>query len=690
MRPGPICHSCVKRGPLGPLAALILGLSLAGCDAQQRPPQPADQAAMEAGRDGTVPRPATRKVGAAANDPQPRAPRSSSGDGQGRCGPCSDCPNPLVELKDIRLGGSLPEISNYGGWYEAGQGYADVFSRYLRGMDYLCWRDEHPCADVQYYVDVGDEYVGSQPMRMGPRGKPKYEVRSEILIVQDTQGSKVPIRHIVEKQTRLKEPVTSQGGNLQWHTVETISDKVELVPLLGSISVEHQLVALKNNQVYDKGNSVIDWVASPPPDEGPDVLEPGQSKVTHSYFCAWKESISDGGQVCTSHDGLVIGDFAPGDLASVRVAFTKGDIGITIRKTETPSTAVIQVDDRSAYSPHLKLSVTDIRNQFDEPLPDNVRIAIQAEKGRIASGEKWVGGWSVFTTRQGAIREQVLYEPPDCDEGSIDTLWIAAVCDYHDGPASVSRSRIQQKVANPHCFDLTVHMRATCSMHAEYHDEDSIGTSDRHATGYGQAVTDMALKHAYNRDDWGQEGSWDEVYEGTIVHWSYSYSVRGLEVNTVPGIGTNVHHRYEQAINSRLDHDQVKLHLYIDKDGKVKYVSWNKVLINYTRKCWATGAGSDGDHYEFEEGPYETQFGLPPWALTNRCYGRPERSLIPTFGDGVRHFGGETRQVRRGGEDDHIGLWDMDWCVPDYRENAEYRATYRWEITRRPKQAQGP
>jgi hypothetical protein len=64
-----------------------------------------------------------------------------------------------------------------------------------------------------------------------------------------------------------------------------------------------------------------------------------------------------------------------------------------------------------------------------------------------------LNGWRIFNTQKGRVVEPVLYEPPSCAEAETDTLEIAGVCDFHDGPPSVGKTRIKKEIPNSQCYD---------------------------------------------------------------------------------------------------------------------------------------------------------------------------------------------------------------------------------------------
>ena len=186
----------------------------------------------------------------------------------------------------------------------------------------------------------------------------------------------------------------------------------------------------------------MDWVSDPPEDE--------------AYFSAEGETMTVDGQTYKgSEGGLICGNFSTGTIAGAPIIFDKGDIGITIRKKETPSSCSVDVDDISKFPPHYKLNITDIKNQFNETMPNNVKIALKAELGKILSGEER-NGWRIFNTINGQIPDEILYQPPSCAEAKVDILKVAGLCDYHDGTPSVGKPRFDLKITNSRCYDAVV------------------------------------------------------------------------------------------------------------------------------------------------------------------------------------------------------------------------------------------
>ncbi len=351
---------------------------------------------------------------------------------------CEECQNPIVELKNMEIGdvaSAADEIAKmseefYGWEVLLGRNGISAFDVLQRGFGFLSEiKKKNPCADTYYIF----ENLVDQPKRIGAKeGQAKFEIRTTLnLIKKASKGDKA----------------------LVWHVVDEISTELELIPKKGTIEIINELVALKNDDVYDNGNLQIDWVADPPEDEG--------------YFNAAGETLTIDGQTYKGSNGLFTGSFSTGDIAGAPIIFDKGDIGITIRKKETPSDCSVDVDDISKFPPHYKLKVSDIKNQFNETMPNNVKIALKAELGKIISGEER-NGWRIFNTVNGQISDEILYSPPSCAEAKVDILKVAGICDYHDGTPSVGKPRFDQKITNSRCYDAVVTMTSTYTNKKRY------------------------------------------------------------------------------------------------------------------------------------------------------------------------------------------------------------------------------
>jgi len=322
---------------------------------------------------------------------------------------CGECPNPLAQIMDCKYEGDIPDFKEWGGWYEAAEGFGDTHSQYQRAMDiFLEFIKNNPCIDVYYLIE---KPMGTY-QAFTKRGVAKYIIRSTAMIVNAKEGDT---------------------------TVVKSNSDLKLVPLVGQISVTHELVALKNGEVYDKGKILIDWVSDPESDQ-------------ENYFFAGDNSLTVDGITYFANDGLLIGTFPPAALATTSIKLENGDPGITIRKMETPSSCSLNVDTDSPFL--YKLKITNIKNLMDKPLPNNVRLALKTDLGTIEGVEE-LEGWKVFTTSEGEIPDFIDYKPPECIAAKIksDTLRIAAVCEWHDGKPSIAKKYITQSIPPPDCGD---------------------------------------------------------------------------------------------------------------------------------------------------------------------------------------------------------------------------------------------
>jgi len=331
---------------------------------------------------------------------------------------CGECPNPLVELKNLQPGEISEDVldmladmaKEYGGFGSE----VHVFDVLGRGFEFLEFKKRNPCADM-YYIEK--RYVGDgsfEDIRHGvPEGNAKYIIRSTVDISKAEAGEQAPVRHIIY----------DANGN-------EISDKPGSVGKIGSVHMRHELVCLKNDETYDVGDANLDWIPDPPENE---------------FY-----GLPDAGT-----DGLIFGGFTKGDLASSAIALNRGDVGKTIRKKETPSAFSLDVEEEPLYPPYYELKVHSIRNLFGEALPNKIFVAIRARHGKIEGG-KDVQGWSVFPTENAEITSRVLYKVPECARTTKDILEIAAYCDWHAGEAMVGEPRASQNIPIPKCFSLSL------------------------------------------------------------------------------------------------------------------------------------------------------------------------------------------------------------------------------------------
>jgi len=335
-----------------------------------------------------------------------------------KCSPCAECPNPLVQTKPIKISGDLPDSLK--DWS------SNVFhnSYYNALGSKLNAEGEHLCADLYYIIE---HYSGATERHGKKFGKAKYVIESWARIWAGE--GEVPVLH-----------------KYGWDGSHWTKSEYKLVPRRGQIELHLDLISLRNGEKYDFGVQIIDVIDRAPEKESYDGVE---------------KAVIDG-KTYFGSDGLWRSDFDPGNLFFHDYIFEKGDVGVTIRKKETPSNCTIDVDDSSKYPPYYILRVNQIKNEFNEPLPNNVRIALKVAEGHILGGEK-IDGWSVFTTKDGKITENVLYEPPSCDKAKKDKLEIAGVCEFHDGKPSICKSQIIEKTIAMKCHDVTVNITGTAN-----------------------------------------------------------------------------------------------------------------------------------------------------------------------------------------------------------------------------------
>ena len=231
----------------------------------------------------------------------------------------------------------------------------------------------------------------------------------------------------------------------------------------------------------------------------------------------------DGQTYKGSEGGLICGNFSTGFIAGAPIIFDKGDIGITIRKKETPSDCSVDVDDISEFPPNYKLKVSDIKNQFNETMPNKVKIALKAEFGKILSGEER-NGWRIFNTTNGQISDEILYRPPSCAEAKVDILKVAGICDYHDGTPSVGKPQFEQKITNSRCYDAVVTMTSIYTNKKRY---DKSGDP---------SYIDFKEKKTYNREIKATITIGMELQHGIEMrlwneYWEY-YTEKSRDINS--------------------------------------------------------------------------------------------------------------------------------------------------------------
>ncbi|MFC1802769.1 hypothetical protein ACFL0D_02255 [Thermoproteota archaeon] len=327
---------------------------------------------------------------------------------------CGECPNPLVELKKMDIEGDISAIHGLIqefekgetriGWENLLKGIPSDFDSSQRAAEYLGFRKRNPCADIYYMRETHRGLIRVGVKKTEFTGKALYNVKS-VAKININVGQALVIKK-------------TEGGGIPTH-----------VPLVGTIEIHHTLTALKNGETYDSGEESIDWIREPP--EGEEYYrDPNNNR------------------------GLFQGAFDTSDLTGATIVLDKGDIGITIRKKETPSTCSLEVDEISVYPPFYLMHVEGVRNFFNELLPDEVRIALKVDEGSLQGGEV-IEGWKVFTTVKGGIPVPILFEPPDCSKVKSATLKIAAVCDWHDGEPSVGEPRISKSIPIPQCYRVS-------------------------------------------------------------------------------------------------------------------------------------------------------------------------------------------------------------------------------------------
>jgi hypothetical protein len=412
---------------------------------------------------------------------------------------CGECPHPLIEMKAMTIDGDIPKhFKNFG---------VEMAAAYWSGWTWVLFKRLNPCCDSYYILDIEGDLS-----RHGKKtGKAKYIIRPWAVITTASEGEQALIRH----------GKGFHGGeeNDGWTTLEPV-----LVPCLGTIQINHELICLKNNQVYDEIVDVIDWIPDPPENE--------------DYFAANESAVIDG-ETYIPGDGLIYGkDWGPACIADGYLKFDKGDVGITIRKKETPSSCSVDVDDIFRFPPHYILRITDIKNQFNETMPNNVKIALKTELGHIINGEE-LDGWWVFNSTDGQISEEILYHPPACEEAKVDTLTVAGICDYHDGPPSVGKPQFDRKVTNSRCYEAVVTMTSIHTKKKKYDRSSDPSYIDykEHNTYDREIKTTITLGMELQR---GMEMKvWNE-------YWEY-YIEKSRDINSFSDKTRDYRYRYCQG-----------------------------------------------------------------------------------------------------------------------------------------------
>jgi hypothetical protein len=337
---------------------------------------------------------------------------------------CGECPNPLVEMKNLRMGdiSTIADLfkklaKEFYGWEE---GEVSVQEVLRGGLNFLEFKKENPCAEM-YYTEMRWTGEKEEEIRHGARqGAAKYNVQSTLNMVKAQPGEKALVRRAVYDE---------KGRE--------ISLQEDYVPKMGTVHIHHELTCLKNNETYDEGDLRIDWLPEPPANELYGYSEKGA-------------------------DGIIVGLFSKGSIAGLPIELSKGDVGRTIRNKETPSSFSLDIEEEPLYPPYYKLEIHTIRNLLGESLPNKIFVALRVKYGEIEGGVK-IQGWSVFSTEAGKIETPVLYRVPQCSQTNQDIIEIAAYCDWQAGEAMVGKPQASQKIHIPQCFDLSLTITNTDS-----------------------------------------------------------------------------------------------------------------------------------------------------------------------------------------------------------------------------------
>lgn len=336
---------------------------------------------------------------------------------------CGECPHPLVGVAGMKITGDL----------EAARDMIEGF------MDY-----EFP-GRLPERIYGWDALLGNRDGSTAGGRLIEQDLMARITELHTFRGRNSCAKLILNyskvgaaKKYRIESTAEIKIGNGQVE-IEHVSDtgiERRSVPRIGIINIKHELIALKNGQTYDTGEEVIDWVPPPPPPKD-------------QYRGTQRSAI--GGHFDTSF------------LHGRPITLSQGDVGVTIRKKETPLSCSINVDYQSKYPPLFEIKISEIKNLFAEKMPNNVKVAFKVEKGELWNGEE-ISGWRVFNTKEGEIETPILYEPPQCSESETDFLKIAGVCDFHYGPTSpvsIGKERFKKEIINPYCNDVTARITYT-------------------------------------------------------------------------------------------------------------------------------------------------------------------------------------------------------------------------------------
>jgi len=591
-------------------------------------------------------------------------------------GSCEECENPLVEIKKFRMEGDIPNFEEWIGWDQAQQGGSHFTAQVERSLTaWIEFVNKNPCADFYTIIEHPDGHT----TRHGKKtGKAKYEIRSTATIKNSTNGEKAVVRHVVHERIKLEEPITTPNGNLQWFDVKTIFDKAEFVPTIAQVYIEHKLISLKNGEVYDTGSDLIDWVPEPSEEEG-------------SYFYDEDAEIEVDGISYLPNDGLIIGSVPPSTISSSRIHFDKGDVGTTIRMKETPSGLSLEVDDHSRFPPLYKLKISAIKNQFNETMPDNVRVALRVEKGDLKSGEL-IDGWRVFNTTGGKIRDEVLYRPPQCEEATEDTLEVAGVCDYHDGPETVGKKRFTRIIPNSGCFDATLTITGTLVLNKDESHESTSWDSYKEYRTYEKRIMATVVM-SLEMTNFVEMFPFNEIWEYYRPKKRYLTSFNAVFRDTRYEMGASKGHGFEthQVISGYAENKRftspMMVHTVIlaldRKTRKAKRIFFPGANIGFefmiqdkmNSKQWSPDSPVKREA-EIKHSKKNEEFPIGPVGKPRRTIaGNIYPDLIVSMGDGISFFGGSGTATKNtmGNE-----------CY--WYDNCSERKTFRWTLSRRKKQ----
>jgi len=563
---------------------------------------------------------------------------------------CGDCPNPLVVFRDTQYDGDLPDFKEYDQWEEIKKkGSQSDWTQQSRAFAILfTFRKANPCADVQYTLTEAETLSDKG---MGKKGTAKYAVETQITFDTKVAGEKALVQRLA-------------GGQVQ----------LALLPKLGNIKVTHKLIALKNNEVYDLGNYFLDWVQDPPGGE--------------EYFPARKDQkLEKDGKVWLGGNGLVMGSFPP-RLLENEIEFQKGDIGITIRKKETPIACTLQTEDsfQRGATRLRRLHVGNIKNGFQERLPRNVRIALKVKNGKLLGGEK-MGEWNVYNTTEGRISQELLYEAPTCDRAREDTLEIAGMCEFHDGPASVGETRVRKKIPNPRCVSYAVLRGSRIEKRASDCVESSPGYSKKWKSKEDLSIEASVLMtfeddYSVNYNKHTDEYRWvlkvkditlsDFSYRQTAERFSQDYDSQSPPLTKDVQVSSSGWATDPRVVKK----DEKVIQIYFDGKTRKAKRAYLSAEIGYLHHSQTRMAGRErkkgpgiADPYSYAE--------LKPFEAVQEANHRftisslEEKDREVTFGDGISFFGGQGKknlsESFRGG------------CGQSTEER-----TFRWEIHLKP------